>query len=144
MAEISWKWLSSRIRRRWVARIFTVWRTHFRTFTIVSHVLAHRTSVFDNRTRTRTFFYYIVNSQAVDWSSNQFLTIFGVLLIKTFYYLRLAIKGCMNSFQYLWITWYIYFSCNNVWSSRILIRLLNLCLWKCICMKKKRKKKKKK
>ena len=45
----------SEIHRRWVARIFTVWRTHFRTFIIVSHALAHRTSIFDNRTRTRTF-----------------------------------------------------------------------------------------
>ena len=45
--------------RRWVARKFTVWRTHTRTLIIVSHALAHRTSFFDDRTRTRTrtFFY---------------------------------------------------------------------------------------
>ena len=41
--------------RCWVAREFTVWRTHTRTSIIFSHALAHRTSSFDNRTRTRTF-----------------------------------------------------------------------------------------
>ena len=40
--------------RRWVARNFTVWRTHTRTSIIVSHALSHRTSIFDDRTRTRT------------------------------------------------------------------------------------------
>ena len=45
------------IFRRWVARIFTVWRTHSRTFIIVSHTLAHHTLISDNRTRTRTFAY---------------------------------------------------------------------------------------
>ena len=43
------------LTRRWVAKNFTVWRTHTRTLIIVSHALAHRTSFFDNRTRT---FYY--------------------------------------------------------------------------------------
>ena len=52
--------------RRWVARNFTVWRTHTRTLIIFSHSLAHRTSFFDDRTHTRTctFSYpYTVKSQ---------------------------------------------------------------------------------
>ena len=45
--------------RRWVARNFTVWRTHTRTLTFFSHALSHRTSSFGDRThtRTRTFSY---------------------------------------------------------------------------------------
>ena len=87
--------ITATISRRWVARIFTVWRTHFRTFIIVSHALAHRTSIFDNR----TFFYYIEKSRAVDQSTIQFLIILWVLLTRR---ANIAsIKGFINSFQYL-------------------------------------------
>ena len=41
--------------RRWVARKFTVRRTHTRTLIIATHAHPHRTSYFDDRTRTRTF-----------------------------------------------------------------------------------------
>ena len=40
--------------RRWVARDFAVWRTHTHTSIIDPHALLHRTSIFDDRTRTRT------------------------------------------------------------------------------------------
>ena len=46
--------LHSLISRRWVARNLTVWRTHTRTSIIDPHALPHRTSIFDDRTRTRT------------------------------------------------------------------------------------------
>ena len=51
------------LSRRWVARNFRVRRTHSRTSIIVPHALVHAPQVFDNRnrTRTRTFFYYIKN-----------------------------------------------------------------------------------
>ena len=41
--------------RCWVARDFTVCRTHTRTSIIFPHALAHPTSIFDDRTSTRTF-----------------------------------------------------------------------------------------
>ena len=40
--------------RLWVARNFIVWHMHTRTSIIVLHALAHRTSIFDDRTRTRS------------------------------------------------------------------------------------------
>ena len=40
----------------WVARHFAVWRTHTRTSIIDPQALSHRTSFFDDRTRTRTSF----------------------------------------------------------------------------------------
>ena len=45
--------------RCWVARNFTVCRTHTRTLMIISHALPHRTSIFDDRTRTRTFLHFL-------------------------------------------------------------------------------------
>ena len=42
------------ITRCWVARNFTVWRTHTRTSIIDPHALPHRTLIFGDRTRTRT------------------------------------------------------------------------------------------
>ena len=45
------------IIRCWVARNFTVWRMHTRTLIIVSHALAHHTSIFDDC--THTFYCYI-------------------------------------------------------------------------------------
>ena len=48
------KKLMDKKARRWVARYFAVWRTHTRTSMIDPHARPHRTSIFDNRTRTRT------------------------------------------------------------------------------------------
>jgi hypothetical protein len=123
--------------RRWVARNFTVWRTHTRTLIIFSHALSHRTSFFCDRTRTRTrTFSYpdTVKLGAVDWSTIQFLTIFGVLLLNQDVLLLPCpaneyIKSCINSFQSLWITLYIYFSYQNVGSSRIPIRFFSIFMY---------------
>jgi hypothetical protein len=40
-----------------------VWRTHTRTLIIIPHALSHRTSIFDDRTRTRnrTFLHFILD-----------------------------------------------------------------------------------
>ena len=49
------KWIICQHKIRcWVARNFTVRRTHTRTSIIVPHAHPHRTSIFDDRTRTRT------------------------------------------------------------------------------------------
>ena len=46
--------LECNFSRCWVARNFAVWRTHTRTSIIDPHALSHRTSIFDDHTRTRT------------------------------------------------------------------------------------------
>ena len=54
-----------------------------------------------------------------------------VLLSETCYYCHVqqSIKRLQNSFQSLWITWCIYFSYQNVWSSRIPIRFFSIFIY---------------
>ena len=68
-----------------------MWRTHTRTLIIVSHALAHRTSFFDDRTRTRTrtFFYdYTVAAlkSALFLQRSQYIDL-------DFYVLKKSLKG---------------------------------------------------
>ena len=83
--------------RRWVARNFTVCRTHTRTSIIVSHALAHRTSIFDNRTRTRTFSYYIPYARHYNPRFVYFLP--NIWSPKTFFQWGFFRKSC----PYVWI-----------------------------------------
>ena len=80
------------INRRWVARKFTVRRTHTRTSKIVSHALAHRTSIFYDRTRTRTFLQTNQTQNLLWWS-------FKVLTVFNFYLRNFLLVPLMNHCQ---------------------------------------------